>query len=406
MTSGVPGRVGLYFALVQLFFTLTWTVYVIFLPQLAAQVGIPKQWVIFILLADQLIFLVMDISMGLMADRVSRVLGKLGYVILGVTLVSCLTFLLLPFVAPQRAPWLFLAVTALWAISSSALRAPPLVLLGKYTPQTEVPWLSALSLLGLGLAGALAPYLTVALRGADPRLPFALSSIALALATAGIIWAERTLAKTSPAGETAATAPVTPKPVQPVFWFLVAVLLLGLGFQIHASLNSAPLFLRFAKPPDLEYLLPIFWIGFSVLMVPASFATKRFGGVAVAAVGALIAALASFAATQAGSLNTLIVMQLIAGGGWGFVLMSAVAAAIALGHTGREGKLTGGLFSLLALAAFARIAVIAAELNKDPQYSGLLTWAPTAAWGAGGLVLIVLLITQREHVMPAPRPAT
>lgn len=355
----------------------------------------------FILLADQVIFLIMDFSMGLIADRVSKVLGKLGYVILGVTLASCLTFLLLPFVAPQGAPWLFLLVTALWAISSSALRAPPLVLLGKYTPQPQVPWLSALSLLGLGVAFALSPYLTVALRNADPRLPFALSSIALALATAGIMWAERTLAKTAPAGEAAAEAAVTAKPMQPVFWFLVAVLLLGLGFQIHSSLNSGPMYLRFAKPPDLEHLMPVFWIGFSILMLPASFATKRYGGVAVAAVGAVIAALASFAASQAGNLNTLIVMQLIAGGGWGLVLMSAVAAAIALGHTGREGKLTGGLFSLLALAAFARIAVIAAELNKDPQYAGLLTWTPVAAWSAGGLVLLVLLVTQRKYVVPA-----
>ena len=29
-------RIGLYLALLQLFFTLTWTVYVIFLPKLAA----------------------------------------------------------------------------------------------------------------------------------------------------------------------------------------------------------------------------------------------------------------------------------------------------------------------------------------------------------------------------------
>src|SRR5687767_1430050 len=90
MTAGIPHRVGIYFALVQFFFTLTWTIYVIFLPRLAAEVGIPKECVVFILLADQLIFIIMDFSMGLIADRVSQVLGKLGYVILGVTLGSCI----------------------------------------------------------------------------------------------------------------------------------------------------------------------------------------------------------------------------------------------------------------------------------------------------------------------------
>ena len=39
----VPHRVGIYFAVVNLFFTITWTIYVIFLPKLAAQAGIPKQ---------------------------------------------------------------------------------------------------------------------------------------------------------------------------------------------------------------------------------------------------------------------------------------------------------------------------------------------------------------------------
>jgi Na+/melibiose symporter-like transporter len=146
-----PHRVAIYFGIVQVLFTLTWTVYVIFLPKLAAQAGIPKQAVVYMLLLDQLIFVATDFAMGVMADRVSRILGKLGYVILGVTLASCGAFLLLPFVAPQGATWLFILVTVLWTASSSALRAPPLMLLGKYAPQTTVPWLSALSVLGLGI---------------------------------------------------------------------------------------------------------------------------------------------------------------------------------------------------------------------------------------------------------------
>ena len=227
--------------------------------------------------------------MGVMADRVSRTLGRLGHVILGVTLVSCLAFLLLPLAAPQGAAWLFLSLTVLWTASSSALRAPPLMLLGKYAAQPQVPWLSALSLFGLGVAGAIGPYLTIALRDVDPRLPFALSSIALALATAGIIWAERALAGgVAPQAQISEVPPR--KPAQPMFWFFFAVLLAGLGFQIHFALNSAPLYLRYAKPPDLQYLMPVFWIGFSVLMVPASLATKRYGGLAVTGVGALIAA--------------------------------------------------------------------------------------------------------------------
>lgn len=398
MPQSAPHRIGVYLAVVQFFFTITWTVYVIFLPQLAVQSGIPREAVIYILLLDQIIFVVMDFAAGAMADRVSRTLGRLGLVILGVTLISCLAFLLLPLAAPQGAAWLFLSLTVLWTASSSALRAPPLMLLGKYAAQPQVPWLSALSLFGLGIAGAIGPYLTIALREVDPRIPFALSSVALALATAGIIWAERALV--SNAGTETIQEATARKPAQPMFWFFFAVLLAGLGFQIHFALNSAPLYLRYAKAPDLQYLMPVFWIGFSVLMLPASLATKRYGGLAVTGAGALVAALGCVGAYLARDLETLIAMQLIAGGGWGCVLMSAVAAALAIGHTGREGKVTGGLFALLALAAFSRIAIIAAELNKDPQFAGFLAWTPVAAWALAGVLILLLLPIQRKLFAP------
>jgi MFS family permease len=395
-----PHRVGLYFAFLQFFFAITWTVYVIFLPKLAVQAGIPKQAVIYILMLDQLIFVAMDLAMGAIADRVSRVLGRLGHVVLAVTLGSCVAFLLLPFAAPQGAPWLFVLLTVLWTASSSALRAPPLMLLGKYAPKPSVPWLSALSLVGLGVAGAIGPYLTIVLRDVDPRIPFALSSLALALATIGIIWSERTLALTSISGaEVSAASPA--KPTRLTVLFMLAVLLLGLGFQIHFSINSASMYLRHSKPDQLPYLMPVFWIGFNVLMLPAALATRRYGGLAVTAVGALIAAVATLAASTTGNLNTLIVMQFIAGGGWGCVLMSAVSAALAIGHTGSEGKITGALFSLLALAAFARIAMVAVELNKDPGYSALLTWLPVAAWGLAAVLLLIVLPSQRERFAAA-----
>ena len=394
MSQAIPHRIGLYLAAVQFFFALSWTVYVIFLPALAAQAGIPAGAVIYILLLDQLIFAGMDFAMGTMADRVARAVGRLGYAILGVTLFSCLAFLLLPYAAPQGSAWLFLVLTVLWSASSSALRAPPLMLLGKYAARPAIPWLTSLTLFGLGVASAVSPYLSVVLRETDPRLPFALSSVALAAATLGIVWVERSLARTSTAA--AAAINTAAKPAQPVGWFLVAVVLLGLAYQIHFSLNSAPLYLRYAKPAELPYLMPVFWVGFSLLMLPASVATRRFGGLAVMGAGGVTAALASLGAFHAGSLDMLVATQFIAGGAWGCVLMSAVAAALAIGHTGREGKVTGALFSLLALAAFARIAIIAAELNKDPQFSALVGWVPTAGWALAGLVLLLLLPGQRR----------
>jgi MFS family permease len=396
--EGAPRhRIGIFLGVVQFVFALTWTVYVIFLPSLAVQAGLPKQSVILILLLDQIVFVFADYATGLAADRVSRIVGRLGHFILGLTLLSCVAFLLMPYVAPTGSASLFLGVVIVWAVTSSALRAPPLVLLGKYAPQPTVPWLAALSLFGLGVAAAISPYLTIVLRGFDPRVPFLVSSAALALATAGIMWAERTLARERPVEDVAPA----PKPAErTALWFLFAVLLLAVGFQIHFSLNSAALYLRHAAADQLPFLIPVFWIGFNVFMFPASIATERYGGVAVASAGAVVSALAAFGTMIADDLSTLVAFQFLTGAGWGCVLMSAVSAAIAIGHTGREGKLTGGLFSLLALAACVRIAILAAELNKDPPLAATLGWAPVAAWGAGGLILMAL-IGRYRHVRAA-----
>ena len=274
---------------VQLFLALGWTVYVIYLPQLAAQAGLAKQWVPWLLLADQLIFAVMDWTMGTMADRMAGAVERLANTVVFVTLLSCGAFILLPLVAPAGSPALLVAVTVIWSASSSALRAPPWVLIGRHTPGPAQPWASALFLLGIGIAGAVAPYLAVTLRGADPRLPFALSSIALAAATVVMTRAIRANPNPAPR-EPQAGDPLRGKPV---VLFLVAIAFLGLGFQVHFALNAAPNFLRFAKPADLEYLMPVFWIGFNLLILPASFATKRLGGMAMMAVGCAVGGLAA-----------------------------------------------------------------------------------------------------------------
>ena len=394
-------RVGIYFAFVQFLFVTCWTVYVIFLPQLAAQAGIEKKWVIYILMADQAIFTLMDFSMGVAADRVQRVLGRLGRLLVILTAVSCAAFLLLPLAAPSGSPLLFLVLIAIWAVTSSALRAPPMAILGKYVPAPKLPWVSTLTLLGMGVAGAGAPYLTVSLRGVDPRLPFALSSIALIVAVSAMLWAEKYLA--------GATAEAVPEPVKKkpvgtgVVLFFGAVAMLGLGFQAHFALNSAPLYLRFAKPAELDYLMPVFWIGFNLLIFPACRANERFGGTVVMAAGAVAGALASALAAAAPSLELLVVLQFLAGGAWAAVLMSAMTAAIAIGHVGREGAATGGLFALLAIATFTRMGLVAAQLNKDPAVSALLVWLPGLAWLVAGLLLVWLTLSFRSLPAEAAR---
>ena len=184
-TSAGANRTGLYLAFLQLVFTLGWTTYVIYLPKLAAQVGIAPSAVILILMLDQAIFTISDTAMGIAADKIASFVGKLGVFVGALTALSCAAFVALPFVAgtgPGAQVW-FIVLILIWAVTSSALRAPPLTLLGKHRARPAIPFLSALAMLGYGLAGAVSPYLGVVLSNEEPRLPFVLSGAVLLLTT-------------------------------------------------------------------------------------------------------------------------------------------------------------------------------------------------------------------------------
>src|SRR5690348_18459093 len=70
-------RAGIYLAFLQLVFTLGWTTYVIYLPKLAQQAGIAPSAVILILMLDQAIFTITDTAMGVAADRIAALVGRL-----------------------------------------------------------------------------------------------------------------------------------------------------------------------------------------------------------------------------------------------------------------------------------------------------------------------------------------
>jgi hypothetical protein len=391
-------RAGVYLAILQLVFTLGWTTYVIYLPKLAAEVGIAPTAVILILMLDQAIFTIMDTAMGIAADRIAPFVGRLGVFVGGLTALSCAAFVALPFVAgtgPNAQGW-FIALIVIWAITSSALRAPPLTLLGKYAAKPSIPFLSALTMLGYGIAGAVSPYLGVVLRDQDARLPFVISSVVLLITALALSRVERGLVQEASASKAIAIA--KPLGKVPVI-FIVSMVILALGYQLHFSINSGPFFLRFAKPDELQWLMPVFWIGFNIAMFPASVVTKHRGGLIVMGVAGLLGALAVIGAEMAGNLNTLIVTQFIAGAAWGCMLMSAVSAALAIGDAGAEGRVVGLVFSALALATFARMAAVAGGLQKLPEYAPLLHWAPVACWSVAGAGLLVIAAARVQNTV-------
>lgn len=391
-TTRVPLHIGLYLAALQFFFALGWIVYVVYLPQLAQQAGIDHRFVPWLLLADQLVFIATDLAVGLASDRAARIVGRLGRWVLAASLLSAAAFLALPWAAPQGSPGLFIAVTLLWVATTSALRAPPLALLGRYVARPAQPMMVALASLGLGLANALAPYLSLQLKAIDPRVPFMLAALVLAAVTLGMVAAERALARQAAAAGPA-PAPVKPAGRGAIAAFLIACLVGAAAFQWHHAVSSSALALRHASASQLPALLPLFWVGFNLCLWPAGVLARRLGAPATMAIGAELAMLGTAGAAFAPGLGLWVVAQLVAGAGWALLLCAAFSGALALGATGREGLLSGALSATLAGAALLRIGTVLA-VSPTPAMAQGLAWVPALAF-AGCAAMLVLNAMRR-----------
>ena len=366
-------------AVVQFLFGTTWTMYVIYLPQLVQSAGIGREWVPWILVADQLAFATMDVVTGFWVDRVRAALGRFGFWLLGGTVITCIAFIALPFAGASAG--VLLAAIAVWAITSSVLRSPPWALLSRYAATPSVPGMSSVVLLGTCVASAIAPYLGIALRGIDPRVPFITSTLTLAAAVVLLVLAERRLAPNPPS---------EPKPAPPLrspFYF-AGLLILAFGFQVHFALSSAPRYLHFAPREQLPYLIPVFWIGFAAAMTFAGRIVRRWGAADAMAIAAALGALAMLGTVFAPALPLLITAEIVAGASWGIASVAAYSAAIAFGRTGREGRFLGSLFAVLALAVAARIALAGSGAAQSHAFSVVQAWLPETLWLCAGLVLL------------------
>src|SRR5205814_1869224 len=136
------------------------------------------------------------------------------------------------------------------------------------------------------------------------------------------------------------------------------------------------------------YLLPLFWVGFNVLMFPGERLVRRWGAADVMALAAALGALAALAAALAPGLGLLTLAEFIAGGSWGAASVAAYSAAVSLGRGGREGRYLGTLFAMLAVAVALRISAIGSGLAQTHAFSVLAPWLPQSLWLCAALLLL------------------
>jgi hypothetical protein len=406
-------------AFVQLFFTLSWTVYVIYLPGLFKRAGIDAAMLPWVLIVDQLIFAAMDFGLGLWLDRGKALLAQFSKWLIAAVVVACTLFASLPWLAgaaQNGAPKGILIIAVLaWVICSSVLRVPPLFFMSKAvaTQQSTNAPLSigfAAYFFGIGVAGAVAPYLTIALKNTDPALPFALASAALLITTLAL----RPMLQVP-----AATDKKPPLPQVLIIDFklalplLLAVALFAFGVQLHVALNSAKYFTTLYPAAALEWLMPLFWVGFSVAMFPASQwlksradADDTMAQIASATKVIWLAGAAGGAAligcVFAPSLALLITLQVIAGAAWATVMLAVFSAVNAMGKASapsETGLWLGAALALMAMATAGRIALVL-MLSSNPNFADIKQMLPSAtavSWLlAAGLALLFARVMERN----------
>jgi MFS family permease len=377
----MPNRVAWTCGLVQLCFTLSWTVYVIFLPALAQRVGLGTS-VPALLMADQALFAICDLWAGARTDSAVSALTRAGRVLVIAVVVSSVAFALLPATSSRG---LFLAAVIVWVVASSALRVPPLALLGRYAGPKGATRAAAAYAVGIGVAASAAPYMTMKLKERSPVLPFMLASIAVVLSTLALVWAFRSV----PSNEDSETSTdAAPSRTQAVF-VLAAVACAAIAFQIHFPLRSAGLFAKLAGATAIPKLMPVFWIGFNLALYPVTRLLAKRAPATVMAGAALLGAIGTVLVERTHTIPIVVIAQAAAGAAWGATFLAGLGACAGYGHVGKEGRYFGRFFAILAAATFGRMALFASGLTKleTGVVATLLPVAACVSWVVAASVL-------------------
>lgn len=385
-------RIALWVLAVQCLLALSWTMYVLFLPGLLDQAHIDRRWFPVVLMVDQAIFTACDWFAGVFADRVAPVWRRLGRVMTAVTLLSSAALLAMPWIALTGSAVALLATIFVWAATSSALRAPVFALLGRVredssprTAGTRRAGMVSIALVGISLAGAFGPYLTLQLRGIDPRLPIALSALSLAAAGLWALRAETLLPEPSEVDDDDAARAAARRRA----WWLAAIAFVAaLGAQSITVLLAPPLLARHVGADAIVWAA-WFWAGFGIGLAPGTRLATMSRPFVAAAAALAVAAIVFVACASSGTFALAIAGLIVAGAGWGVFSTIAFTSAVTISK-GRAklrgiGTASGMLFSAFALATLSRFLFVSSGFGKAPW----TLWLPLVAWIAAAVLLLV-----------------
>lgn len=412
-------KTALWVLVVQCLLALSWTLYVLFLPGMLSAAGIAQRWFLHVLIADQIIFAVCDWWAGVYADRIAVVWKRLGRVMIATTMLSSAALLAMPWIATSGSAVLLLGVIFVWAATSSALRAPVFSLLGRvreigrdggavHRARSSRAGMVSMALVGISLAGAIGPYLTIVLKAVDSRLPLAVSALALALAG---LWATRAeaLLPRHHAGADSASPVAVPAPAfvdererrRRSWWLAGTALVAAFGTQLLTAIVAQPLYRPFVGADAVAWAA-WFWVGFGLGLIPGGRVAASRRALIGASIAMVIAWVAFAIGANSASFAVLVTGTAVAGGGWGVfstvVFSSAVSLSGGRASMHGAGTASGMVFSALAIATFLRMICAASGFAKSPT----IVWLPEVAWALASVLLAVVARTVwRERPEPA-----
>jgi MFS family permease len=174
--------------------TLSWVVYRVHLAELVTQLGFAPSFAPQLLLIETLLAIALEPIAGRISDQNQRhQRNRFPLIWVGAALTAAL-FVILPLVVANIAAiqsngairWVVPVLLILWAIAISILRSPALALLRYYAATVRLPQAASLLTLAAGLAGAVTPLGSAALRELGYQVTFVAVAILLLVTVGGL----------------------------------------------------------------------------------------------------------------------------------------------------------------------------------------------------------------------------
>lgn len=319
--------------------TLAWVIYRLYLPDLLAQFGWPRQFAIELLIIESAIAIALEPLMGELSDRSQRWLGtRFPLIGVGVVIASVL-LITIPVLAIFTNPvgvmhGAIVVILVLWSMAMTMFHSPAISLLKRYSSVSHLPLAVSLLTLVSGLLRAIKPLVNQFILSFGPAVTFATGSLVLLGATAVL----RSVDFPATPGSKSKASPV--QPLTRSTLGLIAGVGLSIEWGSQLALNNFnKVFVAQLPGIDPELLKLTIGIGVALMAVPAAMLATRLGNQRMLCAGLLMTAgfsgLMVFLPTPitlAISATVLVIsLNLVINGGVAFALSTVPPEKVGLG---------------------------------------------------------------------------